>query len=198
MKSEAVLLDRNGAVLHEMRIDRSGRRLDWISLRDVSPAMQSAIVAGEDHRFYAHGGADWISFGGAVFDRIVHSRTRGASTISMQLAAMLDNNLRSSGTQRSLFQKYRQIRAARALEKSWSKAEILEAYLNIVTFRGELQGIAAAARGLFAKEPQGLNDFESVILTALVRSPNAGFDVSPRKSMRACTVHESSGRLHAD
>ena len=188
VKSEAVLLDRNGAVLHEMRIDRSGRRLDWTSLRDVSPAMQSAIVAGEDHRFYAHRGVDWISFGGAVFDRIVHSRTRGASTISMQLAAMLSNDLRSVGTQRSLFQKYRQIRAARALEKSWSKAEILEAYLNLVTFRGELQGIAAAARGLFAKEPQGLNDFESVILTALVRSPNAGFDAV---RARACALARS-------
>ena len=188
VKSEAVLLDRNGAVLHEMRIDRSGRRLDWISLRDVSPAMQSAIVAGEDHRFYKHGGADWISFGGAGFDRMVHSRIRGASTISMQLAAMLSNDLRSTGAQRSLFQKYRQIRAARALEKSWSKAEILEAYLNVVTFRGELQGIAAAARGLFAKEPQGLNDSESVILTALVRSPNAAFDAV---GARACALARS-------
>ena len=185
VKSEAVLLDRNGAVLHEMRIDRNGRRLDWASLRDVSPAMQSAIIAGEDHRFYAHGGVDWISLGGAGFAGIVHSRTRGASTISMQLAAMLSNDLRSVGTQRSLFQKYKQIRAARALEKSWSKAEILEAYLNLITFRGELQGIAAAARGLFAKEPQGLNDFESVILTALVRSPNAGFDTV---SARACAL----------
>jgi penicillin-binding protein 1C len=188
VKSEAVLLDRNGAVLHEMRIDRSGRRLDWASLHDVSPAMQSAIVAGEDHRFHAHGGVDWISFGGAVFDRIVHSRTRGASTISMQLAAMLSNDLRSRGTQRSLFQKYRQIRAARALEKSWSKAEILETYLNLITFRGELQGIAAAARGLFAKEPQGLNDLESVILAALVRSPNAGIDAV---SARACALARS-------
>ena len=68
------------------------------------------------------------------------------------------------------------------------KAEILEAYLNIVTFRGELQGIAAAARGLFAKEPQGLNDFESVILTALVRSPNAGFDAV---RARACALARS-------
>jgi penicillin-binding protein 1C len=186
--SEAVLFDRNGAVLHEMRIDRSGRRLDWALLRDVSPAMQSAIVAGEDHRFYAHGGVDWISFGSAGFDRIVHSRARGASTISMQLAAMLSKDLRSVGSQRSLFQKYRQIQAARALEKSWSKAEILEAYLNLVTFRGELQGIAAAARGLFAKEPQGLNDFESVILTALVRSPNAGFNAV---SARACALARS-------
>ena len=80
---------------NEDRQERTAAGLD--SLRDVSPAMQSAIVAGEDHRFYRHGGVDWISFGGAVFDRIVHSRTRGASTISMQLAAMVTEDLRSAG-----------------------------------------------------------------------------------------------------
>ena len=63
--------------------------------------------------------------------------------------------------------------AARELEKNWKKAEILEAYLNLVTFRGELQGIAAASRGLFDKEPSGLDDRESCVLAALIRSPNA-------------------------
>lgn len=185
LKSEAQLLDRNGAVLHELRIDRNGRRLDWTPLRDVSPAMQFAIIAGEDHRFYRHSGVDWISLGGAIADRIAHSRTRGASTITMQLAALLSDDLKGAGSQRSLVQKYRQIRAARSLERSWSKPEILEAYLNLITYRGELRGIAAAARGLFSKEPQGLNDRESVILTALVRSPNAPLD---SVSARACAL----------
>jgi len=195
VKSDAVLLDRNGAVLHEMRTDKSGRRLDWTLLGDISPAMQSAIVAGEDHRFYRHGGVDWISLGGAVVDRVVTARTRGASTISMQLASMLMEDLRSQRAQRSYFQKYRQIRAARSLEKIWSKKEILEAYLNLVTFRGELQGIAAAARGLFAKEPQGLNDNESVVLTALVRSPNADLDaVSARACILASNMRLPDGR----
>jgi penicillin-binding protein 1C len=197
--SEAVLLDRNGVVLHEMRVDQSGRRLDWTMLRDVSPAMQSAIIAGEDHRFYKHGGVDWFSFGSAVFDRFFHSRMRGASTIAMQLAAMLVDDLRSAGPQRSLYQKYRQIRAARALERSWSKAEILEAYLNLITFRGELQGIAAASRGLFGKEPQGLNEFESAVLTALVRSPNAGLDaVRARACALARTMQFASGCAQID
>ena len=59
------------------------------------------------------------------------------------------------------------------LEKSWTKTQILEAYLNLVFFRGGLQGIAAAARGLFDKTPHGLDDYESLLLAALIRSPNA-------------------------
>lgn len=101
------------------------------------------------------------------------SRGRGASTITMQVAAMQDEDLKPDEPRRSVFQKLRQLRAARGYERSWSKAEILEAYLNLVTFRGELQGVAAAARGLFSKEPQGLNSIEAVILGSLLRSPNA-------------------------
>ena len=188
VKSEAVLFDRNGVVLHEMRVDKSGRRLNWTQLHDVSPAMLSAILAGEDRRFYRHRGVDWVSVAGAVFDRIAHSRTRGASTISMQLAAMLAEDLRAAGPQRSLMQKYRQIRAARSLEQAWTKEQILETYLNLVTYRGELQGIAAASRGLFTKEPQGLNEAESLVLAALVRSPNADSD---RVRARACALARS-------
>ena len=59
---------------------------------------------------------------------------------------------------------------------TWSKQEILEAYLNLVTFRGELQGIAAASRGLFRKDPSGLTESESLILAVLIRSPNASVE----------------------
>ncbi len=176
VQSEAVLMDRNGRLLHEIRIDAQGRRLQWTALPDVSPAMRAAAVAAEDHRFYRHAGVDWISLGGAVRLGLSSSRPRGASTISMQLAGMLRPEVRPPGVRPTLSQKCAQIRAARTLEKSWSKEEILEAYLNLVAFRGELRGIAAAARGLFAKEPQGLNDVEAAILAVLVRSPNAGIE----------------------
>jgi penicillin-binding protein 1C len=172
IKSDGVLLDRNGEIIHELRIRNKGRRLDWIPLHDISPALQSAIICAEDRRFYQHRGVDWISVGAAAVGRL-HSRARGASTITMQLAAMQDDSLRPDDSHRSLFQKLRQFRTARQYERSWSKAEILESYLNLVTFRGELQGLAAASRGLFSKEPQGINDVEAVILGALVRSPNA-------------------------
>ena len=173
-KSEGVLLDRNGEIIHEIRIRKQGRRLDWTELTDISPAMQSAVISAEDRRFYRHSGVDWISVGSAIWG-IARSRgARGASTITMQLAALQDAELRPGAAGRSLFQKFRQIRAARALEKAWSKSEILEAYLNLVTFRGELQGVAAASRGLFAKEPQGISQLEALVLCALLRSPSAG------------------------
>lgn len=59
------------------------------------------------------------------------------------------------------------------IEKSWSKTEIFEAYLNLVTFRGELQGIGAASRALLGKDPHGLDQSESLLLASLIRSPNA-------------------------
>ena len=73
----------------------------------------------------------------------------------MQLAGMLDERLRAGAGGRSFAQKWRQARAALALESRWRKEEILEAYLNLVSWRGELQGVAAAARGLFDKQPGG-------------------------------------------
>jgi penicillin-binding protein 1C len=74
----------------------------------------------------------------------------------MQLASLLDKELQSKKGRRSIWQKERQILNAWEIEKRWSKAEVFEAYLNLVTFRGELQGIAAASRGLFGKDHPGL------------------------------------------
>ncbi len=184
-RSEAVLLDRHGEVIHELRVDRRGRRLDWVTLKDISPALQAAIIFAEDRQFYSHGGANWVSLAGAARALLSRAGPRGASTISMQLAATLDEDLRPRSRRRTVSQKFRQILAAGALERHWSKAEILEAYLNLVSFRGELQGIGAASRGLFRKEPQGLDDVESLILAALVRAPNAGPD---QVGSRACLL----------
>lgn len=188
--SEGILLDRDGEILHELRIDRHGRRLDWMPLGKISPALQSAVIFSEDRRFYRHGGVDWISLRAALPGLFGASRGRGASTITMQVAARLDEDLKPEKNRRSLLQKSKQIRAARTYEKSWSKTEILEAYLNLVAFRGELQGIHAAARGLFSKEPQGLNEMESIVLAALVRSPNAGMQAV---AARACALAQAIG-----
>ena len=89
----------------------------------------------------------------------------------MQLAGWINPELRPGGGRRSLTQKWKQIQAARALEEQWTKQEILEAYLNLVSFRGELQGIDAAARGLFDKQPSGLSEAELLVLAALLRAP---------------------------
>jgi penicillin-binding protein 1C len=84
--SDALLLDRHGSVIHEMRVDPTGRRLDWIGLADISPALPQAVVAAEDKRFYEHRGVDWLALGASTLRHLASTGSRGASTISMQLA----------------------------------------------------------------------------------------------------------------
>ena len=189
--SEAWLLDRNGERLHTLRIDHSVRRLPWVKLEALSPAIQEALLASEDKRFYQHGGVDWQAVLGAAWDRLNSDSQRGASTLSMQLAAMLQPGLLRGAEGRSYRKKWQQIQAAQALEQAWSKPQILEAYLNKVQFRGELSGINAASWGLFQKHPSGLNKAEASLLSALLRGPNAAPD---KVAERACDV---AGKLSA-
>jgi penicillin-binding protein 1C len=161
-----------------------------VPLDRVSPALAAAVVAAEDRRFHEHGGVDWAAFLGAAWDNLAGGRRRGASTITMQLAGLLDESLRAGSGGRSLAQKWRQARAARALESRWRKDEILEAYLNLASWRGELQGVAAAARGLFDKHPAGLDREESALLAALLRAPNASPSAVAR---RACAIPDAQG-----
>ena len=123
--SEAWLLDRHGRVIDVKRVDFGIRRLDWVPLDGVSPALRDAIVAGEDRRFRRHGGIDWTAAAGALRDRLTGGPNRGGSTITMQLAALLDPDLKARGGGRGWGQKLGQMRAALAIEQAWSKDEIL-------------------------------------------------------------------------
>ncbi len=185
-QSDAHLYDRHGELLQELRVDKQRRALEWVELKDISPALIEAVVAAEDHRFFDHGGVDWRALARAGWSALRGDTRRGASTLSMQLAARLDAGGSAAG-RRGVGEKWDQIRAARALEAHWSKAEILEAYLNLVDFRGELRGVAAAARGLFDKHPSGLDRTEALILAALLRAPAATPDVA---AARACVLGE--------
>lgn len=174
--SEARLLARDGRVLHELRVDKRVRRIEWVALQDVSPAFIDALILSEDQRFFQHKGVDWTAMLSAAWDNLnapAGKRPRGASTLTMQLAGLMRDDLAPRVEGRTVAQKWDQVGAARELERTWSKAEILEAYLNLVTYRGELQGIAAASRGLFGKHPAGLDRDEALLLAALLRSPNA-------------------------
>ena len=188
--SEKQLLDRHGEILHELRVDATRRRLGWTAIADISPVTLEAVVRAEDRRFFAHRGVDWRAGAGALWNALRGGRRRGASTITMQLAAELDRGLRARSRGRDLRQKWAQMRAAFALEAGWDKHRILEAYLNLVSFRGELQGIAAASRGLFGKTPAGLDAAESWLLAALLGAPNATAD---RVARRACRLAGAAG-----
>jgi penicillin-binding protein 1C len=158
------------------------RRLGWARLEEISPALVAAVLASEDRRFRSHQGVDWLATARSAAAALRGAPARGASTISMQVAALLSPELQRRNRPRSLAKKLAQIQAARDLERSWSKDQILEAYLNLAVFRGELQGVAAASSLLFGKSPHGLDDAESAVLGALLRSPNAAPDVVLRRA----------------
>ena len=180
--SEAVLLDRRGEMLHELRVDMSARRLTWVKLEDISPVLIKALVEAEDRRFFEHRGVDWRALAAAGVESVFGKGRRGGSTLTMQLAAHLEAALKPQGGQRNLKQKIDQISLARHLERYWSKNQILEAYLNLVSFRGELIGVGAAARGLFDKAPSGLNAGEAALLVTLLRSPKAAPEAVMRRT----------------
>ncbi len=187
--SEARLLDRHGQPLAELRVDFEERRLDWVSARTLSPPLIRALLLAEDKRFLDHSGVDWTAIAGATWDNIWRTlegrRPRGASTLTMQLAGLIDPALRLQGDRRSVTQKWDQATAAREIERRWDKAQILEAYFNLAPFRGELRGISAASRGLFGKNPDAIDVREALLLAALLRGPNAPAE---RVAQRACAV----------
>ncbi len=169
--SEQVLLDRSGQVLHESRANKSVRRLEWTALDQVPEELSRFILRAEDKRFFNHFGVDPIALLKAGWQFGRGQRLRGASTITMQVAEILYHD--NANSRRTLPEKVSQIFRAVKLESAWTKREILEAYLNLIYFRGELQGVAAASLGLFGKEPFGLVAVESAALATLIRAPNA-------------------------
>jgi len=181
--SETVLLSREGDVLQRVRTDASVRRGQWLALDAISPALRTALLLSEDKRFYEHSGIDWKAVSAAAWGNVWHKNTRGASTLTMQLAGLLMDTQRSG--RRSVTEKISQAAAARQLEQHWRKDQILEAYLNLVPLRGELVGIDALARTLFGKAAHGLDAREAAVTAALVRAPNAS---AARVAQRACEV----------
>ena len=182
--SEAWLFDRGGQLIDSQRVDFAARRLAWTPLADIAPVARDTIVGAEDRRFRAHGGVDWLAIGGSLRTRFEGKRARGASTLTMQVAAYLAPELATPG-RRSWFDKLRQMRAARALEARWSKDRILEAYLNLAGFRGEAQGIGAASLGLFGKTPAVLTRDDALLLAALLPDPRAD---AAQLARRACAL----------
>ena len=183
--SETLILASGGEVIQRLRTDNTVRRGQWVALADVSPALRTALVLSEDKRFYEHSGVDWRAVSSAAWANLWNTKTRGASTISMQLAGLLDDDLKAGSSGRSVGQKIGQALSTQVLEARWRKDQILEAYLNLVPFRGELVGIDALSRTLFGKAANGLDEREAAVAAALVRGPNAK---AAQVAQRACGV----------
>lgn len=178
--SDAWIVDRNGVPLESIRTARTNRTLDWTLWSEVSPSFKRLLIRAEDHRFFRHVGVDPLALARA-------SRKRGASTLTMQLANLIAKSRRPGVYAKTpaLTRKFEQIVEALRLERRWSKEQILEAYVNLIPFRGELVGLRAASIGLFEKSPAALDDTEAALLVAMIRSPNA---LVEDVTKRACAI----------
>ncbi|HET6536550.1 MAG TPA: penicillin-binding protein 1C [Sphingopyxis sp.] len=189
--SEGWLYDRSGTLLDSERVQFDRRRLAWVPLDAISKAVRDTVVQSEDQRFWSHGGVDWIAIASAAKARWNGGRSRGASTIPMQLAAYLAPELAQPG-QRNWLIKARQVRSARALASDWTHEQMLEAYFNLLPLRGELQGIGAGAHLLFGKSPAELNRMDAALFAALLPAPSATSEILARRACRIAQTQDCS------
>ncbi len=127
-----------------------------------------AVIAAEDHRFYEHGGVDYIAIGRAVYNDIrTMSFAEGGSTITQQLA----KNLYFT-QEKELTRKVAEVFMAWNLEHSFSKEEILELYVNSIYYGSGCYSIGDASRTYFHKEPSDMTDYECTMLAGVPNAPS--------------------------
>jgi len=140
----------------------------WLTYDRIPPEMRAAMIAVEDRRFRSHFGIDPLGLGRAVTSAVTEGhRVRATSTITQQLARniFLTNN-------RSVGRKIKEAILALALERKFSKDQILELYLNRVYFGGGAYGIDAASRRFFGHSADHLSLGEAAIIAGLVKAPS--------------------------
>ncbi|MBI5242195.1 MAG: penicillin-binding protein 1C [Elusimicrobia bacterium] len=159
------LLDRHGRLLQEL--SSGGRDVQYtVPLEDISPWAVLAVLAAEDRRFFEHGGMDLRAVLRAAWQNLRLGRVvSGGSTLTQQLAR------RQTGLPRSWSSKVREALAAVELERRLDKREILERYLNMVSFGNRAAGIEAASRLYLGKPARELSIAEAAYLCAIPRSP---------------------------
>ncbi|MGB0822793.1 MAG: transglycosylase domain-containing protein, partial [Alphaproteobacteria bacterium] len=160
------LLDADGRLLRAGTSPGGYWRLP-ARVSDVDPRYLRALLAFEDRRFYAHGGADYRGLARAVVTSALAGRiVSGGSTLSMQTARLLEPR-----PDRTAQAKVLEILRAWQLERRFNKHEILDLYLVTAPFGGNIDGVAAAARLYFGKAPAELTWAESALLVALPQNP---------------------------
>ncbi|GAA4460895.1 transglycosylase/D,D-transpeptidase PonA2 [Phytohabitans houttuyneae] len=157
-----------------------------VPLKDVSPIMQQAIIAAEDHTFRTHNGVDAKGIARAfVANNSAGSTTQGASTLTMQLVRMLIAYSAThpqdvvAATEDTNARKLREMKYALQLDKEMTKDEILERYLNIAPFGRGAYGVFAASQVYFGKHPRDLKVEEAALLAGMVKAPSAFDPTTP-------------------
>jgi penicillin-binding protein 1A len=137
-----------------------------VKLSQVSPHVVTALISTEDHRFYDHHGVDFTRIGGAMLASL-KGDAQGGSTITQQLARnMFPEEI---GRARSINRKLKELITAIKIENTYSKTEILEAYLNTVPFLYNARGIEMAARTYFGKNAARLDVLEAATLVGMLK-----------------------------
>lgn len=140
-----------------------------VKAQDVDQRYLDMLFAFEDRRFYDHGGVDGRSVLRAGLQMLRHGRlVSGASTLTMQTARLVDGKHERTGPG-----KFRQMARAWQLEEALSKDQILNLYLRLAPFGGNIEGVRAASLAYFGKEPRRLSIAEAALLVALPQSPEA-------------------------
>ncbi|WP_081774109.1 PBP1A family penicillin-binding protein [Sphingomonas sp. URHD0057] len=156
----------------------------WLPYDQIPPEMRAAMISTEDRRFRSHIGVDPIGIGRAISAAVVKNRRVSAtSTITQQLARniFLTNN-------RSFVRKVKEAVLALALERKFSKNQILELYLNRVYFGGGAYGIDAASRKFFGHGADHLSLGEAAIIAGLVKAPS---NYSPTADIEAARTRSA-------
>ncbi|MBS3762465.1 MAG: penicillin-binding protein 1C [Planctomycetes bacterium] len=165
VRASAVVRDRNGCMLRPFLGEKDCWRIR-VDLEEISPWLIEATIAVEDKRFGSHPGVDPVAIGRALLSNLKAGRiVSGASTITMQnvrLVTPRPRNLRAKA-----------IEAFRALQMEGvqSKREIMECYLNLAPYGGNLVGVESASRAYFGKSADDLTLGEAALLAGLPQSP---------------------------
>ncbi len=139
----------------------------WVDMSEMPKAMGQAIVAIEDKRFYEHHGVDWYRTGSAVLSLITGRNNYGGSTLTQQLIKNITDD-----SEVSLTRKVREIFRALNIEREYSKEDILEAYLNVVNFGNNCQGVESASELYFDKPIGECSIAQCAAIAGITQNPS--------------------------
>ncbi|MEM0996972.1 MAG: transglycosylase domain-containing protein [Bacteroidota bacterium] len=150
-----------------------------VKLNEISPHVLNALIAAEDIRFYQHSGIDPKALFAIVKDMARGKKARGGSTVTMQLARNLYDQI---GRERTIIRKLKEMVVAVLLERSYTKDEIVAAYLNTVSFVGNTYGIQNGSMEYFQKSAADLDVQEAALLVGLLKGT---YQYNPRSKPEA-------------
>ena len=161
------IVDRNGKLLRAYAMADGRWRLPVDAKTGVDPGYLKLLLTYEDRRFRSHAGVDPFALGRAALQLVTRGHiVSGGSTITMQLARLMEPR-----RERSVYAKLCQMVRALEIERQLTKDQILDLYLALAPYGGNLEGIRAASIAYFGKEPKRLSLAESALLVALPQSP---------------------------